>query len=205
VAIIPKVQEAQPRSGLLQASVVTLYTMYLTWSAMSNATDKNCKPDFSAAIDGTAAPPDRKPSFDTVSIVGLVIWFCCVLYSSIRTATNSQVGKLTLTDKVLIKDDTQSGTVATQGTPDVEQARVWDNEEEGVAYSWTFFHLMFGLATLYVMMTLTNWFQPNKSSLVNLNENMASLWVKIISSWVCILLYMWTLLAPLILKDRDFS
>jgi hypothetical protein len=29
-------QEAQPNSGLLQASVVTLYTMFVTWSALSN-------------------------------------------------------------------------------------------------------------------------------------------------------------------------
>ena len=36
VAILPKVQEYQPRSGLLQSSVVSLYTIYLTWSAMSN-------------------------------------------------------------------------------------------------------------------------------------------------------------------------
>jgi hypothetical protein len=36
VAILPKVQEHQPRSGLLQSSIVSLYTLYLTWSAMSN-------------------------------------------------------------------------------------------------------------------------------------------------------------------------
>ncbi|TMS18439.1 Serine incorporator 1 [Larimichthys crocea] len=34
VAILPKVQEAQPSSGLLQASLISLYTMYVTWSAM---------------------------------------------------------------------------------------------------------------------------------------------------------------------------
>lgn len=37
--------------------------------------------------------------------------------------------------------------------------RVWDNEDEGVAYNWSFFHIMFALATLYVMMTLTNWYK----------------------------------------------
>lgn len=37
--------------------------------------------------------------------------------------------------------------------------KVWDNEADGVAYSWSLFHLVFLAATLYVMMTLTNWYQ----------------------------------------------
>lgn len=37
------VQESQPRSGLLQSSLVTLYTMYLTWSAMTNEPGKKTK------------------------------------------------------------------------------------------------------------------------------------------------------------------
>lgn len=63
---------------------------------------------------------------------------------------------------------------------------------------------MFGLATLYVMMTLTNWLTPN-SDLTTLSNNMSAVWVKIVSSWICLLLYTWTLVAPLILTNRDFS
>ncbi len=37
-----------------------------------------------------------------------------------------------------------------------------DGESEGVHYSWAMFHLMFALATLYVMMTLTNWYSPGQ-------------------------------------------
>lgn len=40
VSILPRVQEFQPRSGLLQSSFMTMYTMYLTWSAMTNEPGK---------------------------------------------------------------------------------------------------------------------------------------------------------------------
>ncbi|CAH2099815.1 unnamed protein product [Euphydryas editha] len=83
-----------------------------------------------------------------------------------------------------------------------EETKVFDNEGDGVAYSWTFFHIVFALATLYIMMTLTNWYNP--SSQLS-KENVASMWIKITSSWLCVGLYVWTLVAPAILPDRDFS
>lgn len=58
----------------------------------------------------------------------------------------------------LISDgqDADGGERGTGGARD--DTRVWDNEADGVVYSWSFFHVMFAFATLYVMMTLTNWF-----------------------------------------------
>ncbi|XP_063590022.1 serine incorporator 1-like isoform X2 [Penaeus indicus] len=200
ISILPKIQEAQPRSGLLQASVITLYTMYLTWSAMTNTPDKECKPNWVSVINGDDQKEGNEPKFDGESIASLIIWFCCVLYSSMRTASNSQASRLTMSDKVLLKDDSSASGDPESG----EGHHVWDNEEEGVAYSWSFFHIMFGLATLYVMMTLTNWFTPN-SDLTTLSSNMAAVWVKIVSSWICLLLYGWTLIAPAVLTNRDFS
>ena len=38
------------------------------------------------------------PIMDTSSIIGLFIWFACVLYSSIRTSSNSQASRLVLMD-----------------------------------------------------------------------------------------------------------
>jgi len=35
--------------------------------------------------------------------------------------------------------------------------------------------------------------------------NMSAVWVKIISSWLCCAIYVWTLIAPVVLPERDFS
>lgn len=47
-------------------------------------------------------------------------------------------------------------------------------------------------------------FRPS-SDLEHLNTNEPAMWVKIASSWACLLLYFWTLIAPVVLKDRDFD
>lgn len=37
--------------------------------------------------------------------------------------------------------------------------RAYDNEQDGVSYNYSFFHLHLLLAALYIMMTLTNWYR----------------------------------------------
>ncbi|CAG0919931.1 unnamed protein product [Notodromas monacha] len=149
------VQEKKPGSGLLQSSFVSLYVMYLTWSAMSNSPECECKLNFSALINGETAKCDSK-NFDTQSIIALVIWFLCVLWSSIRNSTASQAAKLGV-GSIITKDDGESGGGGKQ-----EGQQVYDDEEEGTSYPWSMFHVMFALSTLYVMMTLTNWYSKKK-------------------------------------------
>ena len=53
------------------------------------------------------------------------------------------------------------------------------DEEYGVSYNWSLFHAMFALSTLYMMMTLTNWYSPGKDvSIESISANMSAVWVK---------------------------
>ncbi|ELK04217.1 serine incorporator 3 [Pteropus alecto] len=220
ISIHPKIQEHQPRSGLLQSSVITLYTIYLTWSAMTNEPDHSCNPSLwsiithmtaptlapgnSTAVVPTSAPPSQNGHFlDAENFIGLIVFAFCLLYSSIRTSTNSQVSKLTLSgsESVILRD------TATNGASDEEDGqprRAVDNEKEGVQYSYSIFHFMLFLASLYIMMTVTGWYSPDAEFQV-VTSKWPAVWVKISSSWVCLLLYVWTLVAPLVLTNRDFS
>ena len=133
VSILPQVQEHMPQSGLLQSSMITLYIMYLTWSAVSNSPRTDCKPaifspNTTSTTTTTTPSPDVKvahPNFDTENIIGLVIWFLCVLYSSITTSSSGSAAKLTGTDRVLLTADEGDGG-------DVEAGAVRDNEEDEV-------------------------------------------------------------------------
>ncbi|XP_062401658.1 serine incorporator 1 [Sardina pilchardus] len=229
VSILPKVQESQPRSGLLQSSIITLYTNYLTWSAMTNEPDRTCNPSLLSIIQQMAAPTiaplemenqtavviigteEPIPSspylqwWDAQSIVGLAIFVLCILYSSIRSSNTSQVNKLTLASND--SSMTEESSTGIPEDPEVESGaprRVEDNERETVQYSYSFFHFMLFLASLYIMMTLTNWYSPT-ADYNAMTSKWPTVWVKISSSWVCLALYMWTLVAPMILTNRDFS
>ncbi|XP_072499285.1 serine incorporator 1 isoform X2 [Notamacropus eugenii] len=208
MSILPKIQESQPRSGLLQSSVITIYTMYLTWSAMTNEPDRQCNPSLLSIIgyNVTTSIPKQGDSvqwWDAQGIVGLMLFLCCVLYSSIRSSNNSQVNKLTLTsdESTLIEDGVARHDGSLDDGDDVHRAI--DNERDGVTYSYSFFHFMLFLASLYIMMTLTNWYSYEPSR--EMTSKWTSVWVKISSSWIGIVLYVWTLVAPLVLTNRDFD
>uniref|UniRef100_A0AAX7TG75 Serine incorporator 1 n=1 Tax=Astatotilapia calliptera TaxID=8154 RepID=A0AAX7TG75_ASTCA len=206
MSILPQIQESQPRSGLLQSSLVTLYTMYLTWSAMTNEPDRKCNPSLLGIIGLNTTSPGSQNHvvqwWDAQGIVGLILFLMCVLYSSIRNSSNAQVNKLTLTsdESALIEDGPQTDSFEEGNGPN----RAVDNEKDGVTYSYSFFHFMLFLASLYIMMTLTNWYSPD-SKYEAITSKWPSVWVKISSSWICIALYVWTLVAPLVLVNRDFD
>lgn len=215
ISILPAVHHKLPTSGLFQSSCISAYIMYLTWSALVNIPDVNCNPTLRTI--NTTTKDENGKIIDVVSAdlnfgwqtcVSLIILLFSVVYSCIRNSKHDKVGRLTISPTPLWGNIDSTNAVGSGGfsTVTFEQGgqAVWDNEKDGVAYSYAMFHFMMFLATLFVMMSITNWYSPDTRTGI-LSANHASFWIKAGNSWACALLYIWTLVAPILLPNRDFT
>ncbi len=67
------------------------------------------------------------------------------------------------------------------------------------------FHLVFLLGSAYMAMLFTSWSLNNTPGQFTIDYGWFSVWVKMASSWLSAALYVWTLVAPAILRNRNFS
>ncbi len=79
----------------------------------------------------------------------------------------------------------------------------FDDEQSECTYNYSAFHAMYALASMYVAMMINNWNTIQVTDgMAAIGQSWQSVWVKMISSWLVCLLYVWTLVAPIILPDR---
>jgi hypothetical protein len=85
LSVAPAVQEANPKSGLCQTSMVVLYTTYLVTSAVANHKSEDCNP----------LSKRSTPVTNTMIVLGALFTFLAIAYSTSRAATQSKalVGK----------------------------------------------------------------------------------------------------------------
>jgi len=84
-----------------------------------------------------------------------------------------------------------------------------DDERSGTRYNYSWFHVIFAIGMMYVAMLLTDWNVVSKTitpsdsdEVVYIGRSEIAMWMRVVSSWVCIILYSWSLLAPVIMPDR---
>ncbi|CEJ00743.1 hypothetical protein RMCBS344292_14792 [Rhizopus microsporus] len=199
LCITPSVQEANHRSGLSQSSIVVIYCTYLVLSAVANEpNDKECN------------PLRRSQGPQTTSIVlGALFTFLAIAYSTSRAATQGVEGVTESSSREHLIAAVENGSALYKDDDQDDDDDEHDDERYGAVYNYSFFHFTFAIAAMYVAMLLTNWNtiiseQPNSQddSLIRIGQSYTAVWVKVVSGWICYGLYIWSLIAPVLMPDR---
>lgn len=121
-----------------------------------------------------------------------------VRYEAIKQAVDEgSLPESALSDASYFKDLSDDGDEDDEGS--------YGEERSGIKYSYVLFHVIFFLATQYIaaLLTINVGISENESgSFVPVGRTYFNTWLKIVSSWVCYLLYGWTLVAPAVFPDR---
>ena len=73
-----------------------------------------------------------------------------------------------------------------------------------VSYSYSFFHIIFCLASMYSAMLLTGWTSSVGEGERLVGVGWASVWVRVVTGWATAALFIWSLIAPLLFPDWEF-
>lgn len=280
-------QEAQPTSGLLQASLISLYTMYVTWSAMTNNPSESSSWTESSSwvvwgkislwvlhfqisgvtpvcwvwssilvplhhLDPLPLRPQGKRSGGTLRASWDWLSSCSAPSTpGMELQKNLQVFPCRLfakPDAELFAASAPPTTLRSTGWCRRRRGRVWPwmrgipqtRRESGVpwttrrtgwptatpsstsASSWlhstSWWLSPIGTCEYQIphpptpetasqqsLLTPLVWPDRPNTDYESMQTAMPAVWVKISSSWIGLALYLWTLVAPLVLPDRDFN
>ncbi|XP_033120638.1 serine incorporator 2-like isoform X2 [Anneissia japonica] len=263
--MLPCVRKKQSDCCLLQSSIISLYIIYLTWTAMSieppvideipngvnpetGRTQYKYNKTFCGPGDSVISNLINNSYTDLIkAVVDATIMIVMVVYASLVNARRwkccprgaegacclcdplgekTELEELPLARQNIGKDhydedesdgsskkhkqkskssskkEAQNKRVQEEDEADKRQSLgVIHNEEDGVVYNYSFLHLVFMLASFYIMMTLTNWYKPQYAKLENFQRTWPPFYVKMVSSWVCGILFFWNIIDPVFCGD----
>eukprot|EP00163_Fabomonas_tropica_P012767 TRINITY_DN24127_c0_g1_i2.p1 TRINITY_DN24127_c0_g1~~TRINITY_DN24127_c0_g1_i2.p1 ORF type:complete len:350 (+),score=52.52 TRINITY_DN24127_c0_g1_i2:144-1193(+) len=197
--------------ALLPAAIVSIYCVYYTWSALMAGSGKVESAKCNGLTGNTGA--------QTWSLIlGMLFTAASLGYSSYTAGTSMSTFSTKEEEKPKFKSVYENPELESNPSATVEQplnANKQDSDEPfdedyqvHQSYNYSFFHFMFALAAMYMSMLMTGWGDHSTSSAYNtyeVNGGAVAFWVRIVSAWVTILVYIWALIAPMVLKNREFS
>ena len=171
------------RGGILPASLLILYIAWLSWSCI-----------FSAVGIVTT---------DTRLAVGMSLGMTLMIYASYQTHL-PQTAKQVVEQVAEPTTDSENEQVVTAPSQDsMEKGQPRNTPEtkpeEGSWKYITFMNTMHLSAACYFMNLCISWTHSPIGE-----SNMISYWVQACASWVMLILYAWTLVAPCICNSRQF-
>jgi hypothetical protein len=193
----------QVNGSLLPAAIIALYCTYLCYSALSseprgyqcNGLHKHIE----AVSTGTL-------------VLGMGTTLLSVVYSAVRAGSSATFLSPPSSPRegpshkpLLTKDDMEEGNDLEDDDEPTTQGGKRSSKPRPVTYVYSFFHLIFALASMYSAMLLTGWGNANVEEKDIIDVGWPSVWVRMCTQWITAALYIWSLVAPQIFPDRDFS
>ncbi|KAI1386279.1 TMS membrane protein/tumor differentially expressed protein [Hypoxylon trugodes] len=226
VSVHPTIQEYNPKAGLAQAAMVAVYCTYLTMSAVSmEPDDKQCNPLVRA--QGT-----RTTSVVIGAIVTmLTVAYTTTRAATQSLGLGNNRGGIRLADEdehdlvtqqpgrremraEVLRRAVEEGSLPADALlsddddeDDDKGKTPHDDERSNTQYNYSVFHIIFFLATCWVGTLLTGTVEgldnlPEGDNFATVGRTYWASWVKIVSAWICYSMYIWTLVAPILLPDR---
>lgn len=207
--LVTGVQLCSEEGSLLASSVITAYSTYLLFTALTKNPDEDCNP-FAG----------ERNALGTVLGVGLVIVSLAWTGWSVTAATRFE-GLESDTDI----DDDLSASLLENSVGERNEAEIDDTEdacytgvvvndhedaEESISdepnKGAMLLNCLLGLVSCWMAMAMTSWGTVQTGGdFAHPNAGRVSMWMIIACQWFASSLYLWTLVAPKLFPDRDFS
>lgn len=227
ISVHPAVQEVNPKAGLAQAAMVAVYCSYLTMSAVSMEPEdekgRNCNPF--AFSQGTRTTTIVLGAVVTM----LTVAYTTTRAATQSLGLGNNRGGIRLPDEdehdlvttqpgarremraEALRRAVEEGSLPAdallsddEGDDADGDKTAHDDERSSTQYNYAVFHIIFFLATAWVATLITQGYDMDKQDgdFATVGRTYWASWVKIVSSWICYAMYIWTLVAPIVLPDR---
>lgn len=199
----PSVRRVNPGASIFVASAITLYVSYLGFSALQSEPR-----DYECNVLGQRL----NAASSTTLALGMVLTLASTVWAAFRAGSNTRTFQTDAEESLLEEAEMTSSGIDVAPSSDAGMTRdaaaspahhKEEEERDAVTYNYVQFYIIFALASMYTGMLMTGWGSGRiEKDLIDVGWT--SVAVKIASQWIAAALYIWTLVAPIILPDREF-
>eukprot|EP00518_Triparma_eleuthera_P000214 CAMPEP_0182459936 /NCGR_PEP_ID=MMETSP1319-20130603/4924_1 /TAXON_ID=172717 /ORGANISM="Bolidomonas pacifica, Strain RCC208" /LENGTH=433 /DNA_ID=CAMNT_0024658955 /DNA_START=389 /DNA_END=1690 /DNA_ORIENTATION=+ len=210
------VQLTGDEGSLLTSAVMTGYAVFLAYSAVSNNPDETCNPMLGQDnwLDITLG---------IVFILASMTWTCFSYASSMTEMFQGDTNQMSLIEegqggestptpvKGVVTGDGKYGATSEGDANNGSGGEAFTSVRESVGgdfdngQAWKL-NIVLCLLSMWYPMVLTSWGSINEGGTsANKSVGEVAMWMIIAAQWVAMALYIWTIVAPRLFPDRDFS
>eukprot|EP00467_Chlorarachnion_reptans_P016319 CAMPEP_0114509224 /NCGR_PEP_ID=MMETSP0109-20121206/13082_1 /TAXON_ID=29199 /ORGANISM="Chlorarachnion reptans, Strain CCCM449" /LENGTH=402 /DNA_ID=CAMNT_0001688335 /DNA_START=204 /DNA_END=1412 /DNA_ORIENTATION=+ len=190
--------------ALFPSAAVTGYITYIAFTAMLSSTNSECN---------TFSGDDEGKKWELA--IGIIIAAASVTFTTWNVGSTSSklfgARNPDDSDRLMVSPDDDKNNEGSQNMEldddddgPQEEPEIPEELARQRKYDATVFHFLMTVASMYACMLLTSWSTDNYGA-SDRYHSAESFWVKVASQWLVMILYVWTLVAPVLFPDRDFT